>query len=36
VRVFGGRLAGEWQHDSDKLGRTLVRLSRWKPADELQ
>jgi uncharacterized cofD-like protein len=36
VRVFGGRLAGEWQHDSDKLGRTLLRLSRWKPADELQ
>jgi 2-phospho-L-lactate transferase/gluconeogenesis factor (CofD/UPF0052 family) len=36
VRVFGGRLAGEWQHDADKLGRTLVRLARWKPADELQ
>lgn len=36
VRVFGGRLAGEWQHDADKLGRTLLRLSRWKSSDELQ
>ena len=35
VRVFGARLAGEWQHDADKLGRTLVRLSRWN-RDELQ
>ena len=35
VRVFGARLAGEWQHDSDKLARTLVRLSRWN-RDELQ
>jgi uncharacterized cofD-like protein len=31
VRVFGARLAGEWQHDQDKLARTLVRLSRWDP-----
>jgi uncharacterized cofD-like protein len=35
VRVFGARLAGEWQHDSDRLARTLVRLSRWN-RDELQ
>src|SRR3954463_4919739 len=35
VRGFGARLAGEWQHDADKLGRTLVRLSRWN-RDELQ
>src|SRR3954451_8814248 len=31
LRVFGARLAGEWQHDSDRLARTLVRLSRWRP-----
>jgi uncharacterized cofD-like protein len=35
VRVFGARLAGEWQHDPDRLARTLVRLSRWN-RDELQ
>jgi uncharacterized cofD-like protein len=29
VRVFGARLAGEWQHDPDRLARVLVRLSRW-------
>src|SRR5262245_21384902 len=28
VRVYGARLAGEWQHDPDKLARTLVRLAR--------
>jgi uncharacterized cofD-like protein len=29
VRVIGGRLAGEWQHDPEKLARLLVRLARW-------
>ena len=33
LRVFGARLAGEWQHDSDRLARTLVRLSRWRQGD---
>jgi uncharacterized cofD-like protein len=28
LRVFGARLAGEWQHDSDRLARSLVRFSR--------
>jgi uncharacterized cofD-like protein len=36
VRVFGARLASEWQHDSDRLARTLVRLSRWRPGDDVQ
>ena len=26
LRVFGARLAGEWQHDPDRLARSLVRL----------
>jgi uncharacterized cofD-like protein len=34
VRVFGARLAGEWQHDPDRLARTLVRLARWVPGEE--
>ncbi|MDX6533456.1 MAG: hypothetical protein QOJ13_817 [Gaiellales bacterium] len=34
VRVFGARLAGEWQHDPDRLARTLVRLSRWRREDD--
>ena len=28
MQVVGGRLAGEWQHDSDRLARLLVRLAR--------
>jgi uncharacterized cofD-like protein len=28
VQVVGGRLAGEWQHDPDRLARLLVRLAR--------
>jgi uncharacterized cofD-like protein len=28
VQVVGGRLAGEWQHDPERLGRLLVRLGR--------
>jgi uncharacterized cofD-like protein len=34
VRVFGARLAEEWQHDTDRLARVLVRLSRWDPRAE--
>ena len=33
VRVVGARLAGEWQHDSDRLARVLLQLSRWDPAE---
>jgi len=33
MQVVGGRLAGEWQHDPDRLGRKLVQLSRWDPHD---
>jgi hypothetical protein len=33
VRVFAARLAGEWQHDPDRLARKLVQLSRWDPTD---
>ena len=33
VRVFASRLAGEWQHDPDRLARKLVQLSRWDPTD---
>jgi uncharacterized cofD-like protein len=36
LRVFGARLATEWQHDPDRLARSLVRLSRWKREDELR
>ena len=32
VRVFGARLAGEWQHDPDRLARVLVRLSPLGPS----
>jgi uncharacterized cofD-like protein len=32
LRVVGARLAGEWQHDSDRLARVLMTLSRWDPA----
>jgi uncharacterized cofD-like protein len=28
VQVVGGRLAGEWQHDPERLARLLVRLAR--------
>ena len=35
-RYSGARLASEWQHDSDRLARTLVRLSRWRPGDDVQ
>jgi uncharacterized cofD-like protein len=28
VEVVGARLAGEWQHDTDRLARALVRLAR--------
>src|SRR5947199_7034399 len=28
VQVVGGRLAGEWQHEPDRLARLLVRLAR--------
>jgi len=28
MQVVGGRLAGEWQHDPDRLARLLVRLAR--------
>jgi uncharacterized cofD-like protein len=33
VRVFAARLAGEWQHDPDRLARKLAQLSRWDPHD---
>ncbi|MGZ4481556.1 MAG: gluconeogenesis factor YvcK family protein [Gaiellales bacterium] len=36
LRVFGARLATEWQHDPDRLARSLVRLARWKRSDELR
>jgi hypothetical protein len=28
VQVVGGRLAGEWQHDPDRLARLLARVAR--------
>jgi 2-phospho-L-lactate transferase/gluconeogenesis factor (CofD/UPF0052 family) len=28
VRVWGARLATEWQHDSDRLARSLMRIAR--------
>jgi hypothetical protein len=28
MHVVGGRLAGEWRHDPDRLARLLVRLAR--------
>jgi uncharacterized cofD-like protein len=31
VALFGARLAGEWQHDSQRLARALVRLAHRRP-----
>jgi hypothetical protein len=28
MQVVGGRLAGEWQHDPDRVARLLLRLAR--------